>query len=77
MLDTLPEAPDFIISPFSVWSLLILTAEGASGNTYTQLQNVMGLPNDLTYIREGYRHIQKNLKYKNESFTIRSFHSIL
>lgn len=62
MLDTLPEATDFIISPFSVWSLLMLTAEGALGNTYLQLQDVLGLPNDLTYIREGYRHIQKSLK---------------
>ncbi|XP_037039060.1 serine protease inhibitor 77Ba-like [Bradysia coprophila] len=61
-LDELPEGRDFIISPFSVWSLLILTAEGALGNTYAQLQNVMGLPNDLTYIREGYRHIQNSLK---------------
>lgn len=66
-LDTMPEATDFIISPFSVWSLLMLTAEGAAGNTYTQLQNVMGLPNDLTYIREGYRHIQKSLKYATNS----------
>lgn len=63
----MPDSPDFIISPFSVWSLLILTAEGALGNTYAQLQGVMGLPDDLTYIREGYRHIQKSLKYIDKS----------
>ena len=52
---------DFIVSPFSVWCLLTLMAEGASGNTYSQLANVLRLPNDLHYIRQAYHHVQKAL----------------
>lgn len=52
---------NFIVSPFSIWSLLILTAEGAEGNTYTQLQQVLRLPEDLSYLRMAYKHIQKSL----------------
>jgi len=52
---------DFIVSPFSVWSLLLLEAEGAAGNTRKQLQSVLRLPEDLTYLRLAYKHIQKAL----------------
>lgn len=52
---------DFIVSPFSIWSLLVLQAEGAAGNTYNQLQKVLRLPEDLTYLRMAYKHIQKTL----------------
>lgn len=52
---------DFIISPFSIWSLLVLQAEGAAGNTLEQLKRVLRLPDDLTYLRSAYKHIQKAL----------------
>lgn len=52
---------DFIVSPFSIWSLLVLTAEGASGNTYTQLQQVLRLPEDISYLRMAYKHVQDSL----------------
>lgn len=52
---------DFIISPFSIWSLLVLQAEGAVGNTYEQLKKVLRLPDDLTHLRSAYKHIQKAL----------------
>lgn len=52
---------DFIVSPFSIWSLLVLTAEGAAGNTYTQLQQVLRLPEDLSYLRMAYKHVQDSL----------------
>lgn len=55
------------MSPFSVWSLLMLTAEGAAGNTYNQLQRVLGLPDDLQYIRESYSLIQKNFQLEFET----------
>ena len=62
-LDQMSGGQDFIFSPFSVWSLLILTAEGAMGNTYAQLRDVMGLEKDLTRdFRRGYSHIQDSLK---------------
>lgn len=53
---------DFIVSPFSIWSLLVLQAEGAAGNTFDQLQKVLRLPEDLTYLRMAYKHIQKSLE---------------
>lgn len=40
----------------------MLTAEGAAGNTYAQLQSVLGLPDDLQYIRESYSLIQRNFQ---------------
>lgn len=52
---------DFIVSPFSIWSLLVLQAEGAAGNTYAQLKKVLRLPEDLTYLRIAYKQIQKSL----------------
>lgn len=52
---------DFIVSPFSIWSLLVLEAEGADGNTLKQLQDVLHLPEDLTNLRLAYKHIQKAL----------------
>lgn len=57
---------DFVVSPFSIWSLLVLQAEGAAGNTYNQLQKVLRLPEDLTYLRMAYKHIQKSF-YVNTS----------
>lgn len=41
----------------------MLTAEGAAGNTYSQLQTVLGLPKDLQYIRESYSLIQQNFQW--------------
>lgn len=41
----------------------MLTAEGAAGNTYAQLQSVLGLPDDLQYIRESYSLIQQNFQW--------------
>lgn len=61
---------NFIVSPFSIWSLLILTAEGAEGNTYTQLQQVLRLPADLSHLRMAYKHIQKSLNVNTSSVEV-------
>lgn len=39
----------------------MLTAEGADGDTYNQLQQVLRLPADMTYLRMAYKHMQKSL----------------
>lgn len=52
---------DFIISPFSIWSLLVLQAEGASGNTLAQLQKVLRLPPNLEHLRLAYSEVQNEL----------------
>lgn len=61
---------DFIVSPFSIWSLLVLTAEGADGDTYTQLQQVLRLPQDLTYLRMAYKHIQKSMNVNTSTVEV-------
>lgn len=52
---------DFIVSPFSIWSLLLLLVEGADGDTHKQLQQVLRLPEDLEPLRMSYKHIKKVL----------------
>ncbi|XP_031626409.1 serine protease inhibitor 77Ba-like isoform X2 [Contarinia nasturtii] len=61
---------DFIVSPFSIWSLLVLTAEGADGDTYTQLQQVLRLPQDLSYLRMAYKHIQDSLNVNSSTVEV-------
>lgn len=57
----LPYDYDFLISPFSIWSLLVLEAEGADGDTLKQLQTVLRLPPELSYLRAAYSSIQDAL----------------
>lgn len=52
---------NFIVSPFSIWSLLLLLTEGSDGKTHEQLQQVLGLPDDLQPLRMSYKYIQKAL----------------
>lgn len=61
---------NFIVSPFSIWSLLVLTAEGAEGDTYNQLQQVLRLPEDLSYLRMAYKHIQKSLNVNTSNVEV-------
>lgn len=39
------ETENFMISPYSIHSLLVVLAEGAGGNTYNELNNALGLIN--------------------------------
>lgn len=52
---------NFIISPFSVWSLMVLIAEGATDQSLVQLQNVLRLPHDLNDLRTAYKQFQRLL----------------
>lgn len=63
---------DFIVSPFSIWSLLVLQAEGADGNTRTQLQQVLRLPDELTYLRSSYTHINQSLHVQTDNVQVTS-----
>lgn len=42
---------NFVVSPLSVWMLLASLADGASGNTYKQMEAAIHLPSDLTHVR--------------------------
>lgn len=52
---------NFVISPFSIWSLMLLVAEGAADQSYTQLEKVLRLPKDLNYLRNAYKNFQRLL----------------
>lgn len=52
---------DVIISPFTVWSLLLMTAEGAGGNTLEQLKRVLNVDN--LDVRSEYKDVQAALRY--------------
>lgn len=52
---------NFVIAPFSVWSLMVLLAEGADGQSFTQMERTLHLPNELTYLRTAYRSFQRVL----------------
>lgn len=49
------------MSPFSIWSLLILLVEGSDGNTFFQLKNTLRLPADFTNFRAVYKGFQRSL----------------
>lgn len=62
-----PDKFDFIISPFSIWALLVLLAEGAAGSTYMQLSEILRLPADLTEIRKVYKYMDQALMINNSA----------
>lgn len=53
---------NFIMSPFSVWSLIVLLVEGAGGKTLKEIESVLGLPDNIAYVRHGYQQIRTALK---------------
>ncbi|XP_037718956.1 serine protease inhibitor 77Ba [Drosophila subpulchrella] len=46
---------DFMISPFSVWSLLVVLYEGAEGETYNQLRQVLRINVEDEKLRGAYK----------------------
>lgn len=52
---------NFVVSPFTVWSLLVLLAEGSDGETYNQMAKVLNLPPELTHVRTAYKSFQRKL----------------
>lgn len=50
-----------MVSPFAVWSLLLLLTEGAGGNTLTELRNTLHTGNDQTVVRAAYQIISRYL----------------
>lgn len=59
-----------IISPFSIWSLLLLLAEGSSGQTYEQLARILRLPPDLTKIRRVFKYLQSAFTVNNTAIEL-------
>lgn len=61
---------NFVVSPFTVWSLLILLAEGAGGETYNQMEKVLYLPPELTYVRTAYKAFQRTLNVNTSTIEL-------
>lgn len=67
---------DFMISPFSIWTLLVLTLEGAKGNTFRELQNALRISSDLTSVREGYSTIQRSLNVNTSTIEVSALQAV-
>lgn len=52
---------NFIVSTFSIWSVMLLVAEGASNRTHDQLKQALRLPNDFQQTRSIYKNIENVL----------------
>lgn len=61
---------DFVLSPFPIWTLLVVLSEGAAGNTYTQLEDVLRLPSDLTHVRMLYKHLITGFAMKTKKIEL-------
>lgn len=62
------ERGDFMISPYSIWLVLLWMLEGASGNTLAQLQRTLRINQDIAYIREAYQRM--NTAFKVNTTTV-------
>uniref|UniRef100_T1GYR1 Serpin domain-containing protein n=1 Tax=Megaselia scalaris TaxID=36166 RepID=T1GYR1_MEGSC len=67
---------DFMISPFSVWSLLVLMVEGASGNTLAELQKTLRINTDLTAMRTAYERINQALRVNTTTLQVSTLQAI-
>lgn len=67
---------DFMISPFSVWSLLILMVEGAMGNTLAELQQTLRINQDTAFIREAYKRINTALKVNTTTVQVSTLQAL-
>lgn len=59
---------NIIVSPLSVWSLLLFFVEGASGATYEQLINVLRIPSNLTKIGVTFKDFELTFKENRTAF---------
>lgn len=66
-LEGLNPGQSFMISPFSIHSLLVMIAEGAGGKTFEELNKALGL-NSKERARDFHQYITTALKYKKLKF---------
>lgn len=51
----------FMISPYAVWSLLLMLTEGADRKTLAELRRTLAISNDQSVVRSAYQHITRYL----------------
>ncbi|KAL5273396.1 SRPN8 family protein [Megaselia abdita] len=74
--DTNSDEGDFMISPLSIWSGLILILEGASGNTLTELQNTLRIDQNTSSVKEAYKSINTALNVNTTNVQISNLQAI-
>ncbi|XP_061396706.1 serine protease inhibitor 77Ba-like, partial [Musca vetustissima] len=67
---------NYMISPFAVWSLLLLLAEGAGGNTLKEFQDTLHLDPDHRAIRLAYKQIAQQLAVNTSTIEVASFQAL-
>ncbi|XP_055696770.1 serine protease inhibitor 77Ba [Phlebotomus papatasi] len=67
---------NFIMSPFSIWSLIVLLVEGSGGRTLSEIESVLGLPKNIAYVRDGYRQIRNALNVNTSTLEISTLHAM-
>lgn len=55
------DALNVAISPYTVWSLLSIIAEGARENTARQLENTLKIPQDKTALRKNFQNFSNTV----------------
>ncbi|XP_037823486.1 serine protease inhibitor 77Ba-like [Lucilia sericata] len=66
----------YMVSPFAVWSLLLLLTEGAGGNTLTELRNTLHTGNDQNAVRAAYHIISRYLTVNTTTIEVASFNAL-
>ncbi|KAH8378739.1 hypothetical protein KR009_001046, partial [Drosophila setifemur] len=67
---------DFMISPFSIWSLLVLLYEGAGGETYNQLQRVLRINVEDEKLRGVYQIWNSYLNTNTSTIEVASLQAV-
>ncbi|KAH8305846.1 hypothetical protein KR059_012775, partial [Drosophila kikkawai] len=67
---------DFMVSPFSVWSLLVLLYEGSSGETYNQLRKALRINVEDEKLRGVYRVWSSLLNTKTSTIEVASLQAV-
>ncbi|EDV97378.1 serine protease inhibitor 77Ba [Drosophila grimshawi] len=67
---------DFMISPFSVWSLLILIYEGAAGQTYQELRKALRIRVEDAELRSVYRVWSQYLNTKTSTIEVAALQAL-
>lgn len=72
-----PGGQNMIVSPFTVWTVLAVISEGASGRTKAEINNAIRLPSrNLNSTRRGYGEIAQWLRVNTTTVVLAKFNGI-
>jgi len=68
---------DYMLSPFSVWALLLLLTEAASGKSLTQLRTTLHIQDeDQLALRGAFNEVQKYLQLKTPTIQVATLQAL-